>query len=387
MANEIITPSIIAKEALVHLENNMVMGNIVNREYKKEFVKVGGTINVRKPVRFRSQSGANRVNQDVTEQSITFNIDRHEHVSWEFSAVDLTLSIEEYSKRYIEPAMIALADKVDRDLCALYKDVPNAVGTAGTTPASYTVVASAMQKLNEFAVPKKNRYAVFNPAAEASLADALKGLYNEGFVKDILKEASIGRLAKFDLLGDQNIYAHTAGESDNAGVVNGANQEGSSLAVTFDAGTTFKKGDIITIAGVNAVNPVNGQSTGALRQFVITADATADGSGNATLSISPSIVSAGAYQTVSAVPASGAVVTRVSDHIANLAFHEDAFGLVFVPIELPDGASWKARESGRGMSVTVVKDFDIDTYKEIIRLDILYGVKTFYEDFAVRILG
>ena len=120
MANTLITPDIVAKEALMQLENNCVMGGLVHREYKKEFVKVGDSVSIRKPVKFTASTGATRVNQDVQEASTPFTIDQRKHVSWKFSTNDLTLSVEEYSERYIKPATIALANAIDTSFCATF---------------------------------------------------------------------------------------------------------------------------------------------------------------------------------------------------------------------------------------------------------------------------
>ena len=123
MANSVLNPSVIAKESLMQLKNNTVMGNLVHREYKKEFKKVGDTVSIRKPVKFVTSDGATRVNQDVEEGNTSVTINSRKHVSWNFSTQDLTLSIEEYSKRYIEPAMITLAQTLDQGGFGLYKDV------------------------------------------------------------------------------------------------------------------------------------------------------------------------------------------------------------------------------------------------------------------------
>ncbi|MGL4640781.1 MAG: P22 phage major capsid protein family protein, partial [Shewanella sp.] len=153
MPNTIITPQIIAKEALMQLENNVVMGKLVHREYKNEFVKVGDSVSVRKPVRFSVTDGATRVNQDVQEATTPFTIDKRKHVSWKFSTQELTMKIEEYSERYIAPAMIQLADAVDNDLTALYNRVAMYTGTAGTTPNTFKAFGGAMTRLDEAAVP------------------------------------------------------------------------------------------------------------------------------------------------------------------------------------------------------------------------------------------
>ncbi len=135
MANTLITPSIIAKEALFQLENNVIMGDNVHRQYKKEFVKIGDSLTIRKPVKFVATDGATRSNQDVIEETTSIVINQRKHVSWTFSTQDLTLTIEEYSERYIKPAMIVLANSIDRALCVEgAQEFFNATGTPGTTP-------------------------------------------------------------------------------------------------------------------------------------------------------------------------------------------------------------------------------------------------------------
>lgn len=383
MANTLITPSMIAKEALFQLRNNLVMGDRVYRDYKKEFVKVGDTVSIRKPVKFTAADGAVRVNQDVTESNTSITIDKQKHVSWVFSMKDLTLTIEEYSKRYLEPAGIALANAVDADLTALYKDFYINSGTPGTTPATFAALGSAAQRMSEFAIPVDGRQLVMNPAGHWGLADGLKGIFHQGRVEGIVGKGFLSNVAGYDIFEDQNILQHTKGTGAGY-LANGVGgQSGATIAV--DTGTgTLKKGDLITFAGVNAVNPVSKQDLGYLMSFTVTADY-AGGAGN--ISISPAVVATGAYQNVTAVIADNSAVTLTNSHAANMAFHRNALALVMVDLELPDGAAWKAQETYENLSITVVKDFDITNYQEIIRLDILYGVKCIYPDLGERLLG
>lgn len=402
MANAIITPSIIAKEAVMQLENNMVMGNNVHREYKKEFVKVGDTVNVRMPVDFTVTDGATRSNQDVVEKNSNIVVDQRKHVSWKFSTQDLTLSVEEYSERYIKPAMIRLANTVDSSLTGLYKKVYHSAGTAGTTPSTFAALGAAAQKMDEMAIPTDSRKLVLNPAAHWALADGLKGLNNSKRVEDFIGKGYLGTLAGFDILGDQNIKSHTKGTATGTPLVNGAAQNVTYASLT--SGTNFwqstlvtdgwsnsitalKASDVFTIAGVYAVNPISKESTDALQQFTVVSDVSSNGTGQATVTVSPPIISSGVMQTVDSAPADNAAITVLASHAANLAFHKNAFALVTVPLELPDSAGFKARESHNGLSVRVVKDYDIDADEEIIRLDILYGVKAVDPRLAVRLLG
>lgn len=373
----------------MHLENEMVMGKLVHRDYKKEFVKVGNSVSVRKPVQFTVSDGTTRVNQDVTETTTSITIGNRKHVSWNFATQDLTLSIEEYSERYIKPAMIALANKVDEDLCSLYVDVPAASGTAGTAPSTFAALAGVGQKMDE-AAALQDRRLVLNPAGYWNLADGLKGTYVQSLAKDIYRKGYLGDIASFSTYQDQNIKSHTKGTATGTPLSNGATQTGASIVTdgwTASITGIVKKGDVITFAGVYAVNPISKASTGSLKQFVVTADANSDGTGNATISISPSITTSGAYQNASTSVADNSAITVVGSHAANLAFCKNAFALVMCPLELPDGAAFKAREAYNNMSIRVVKDYDIDADTDIIRLDILYGVKTLYPELACRLLG
>lgn len=395
VSNTILSPSVIAKESLRVLSNNLVTGSLVHREYKNEFVKVGNTVTIRKPVRFVVSDGATRVNQDVTETSTSIVVDKRKHVSWTFSSSDLTLKIEEYSKRYIQPAIGALADQVDLDLLALASSVSNAVGTPGTTPNAFSILGDAATKLDNEAAPQTDRSCVLSPAANWATADALKGLLNPSMATDFVRKGSLGRLANAEVYSSQNVSRITTGARGGTPLVNGASQTGSSLDTdgwSNSVTAVVKAGDVFTIAGVYAVNPVNKQSTGQLRQFVVTANANSGAStGPATISIAPSITTSGAYQNVSAGPADNAAITMVGSaattYPANLMFHRDAFGLVTVPLELPRGASFKGRASANGLSVRVINDYDIENDDDIIRLDILYGVKALYPELACRIFG
>ena len=224
MSNTLITPEIIAKEALMQLENNLVMGKLVHREYKREFVKVGATVDVRKPVKFAVTDGATRSNQDVQEASTPFTVDKRKHVSWNFNTQDLTLDIENYSERYIKPAMIALANQVDSDLLGLYRNVPQYVGTAGTTPTTFANLGAPAVRLDKGAVPTEERRLVLAPDAAFNVADMLKGLYNPELVKGAVRGKSMGPIAGLETYMDQNVKTHTVGTWGATPLVKGAAQ-------------------------------------------------------------------------------------------------------------------------------------------------------------------
>ncbi len=409
MPNAMLTPSIIAKEALMQLKNQLRFAKLAHRQYKNEFVKIGDTVTIRKPVKFYTADGATRVNQDVEEGSTSIVVNQRKHVSWKFSTQDLTLTIEEYSRRYIQPATLTLAQTIDSAGAALYKNVWNSVGTPGTTPNNYAAVAAAAQRATEMAVPPSDRKAVLNSAAFHAIAATLTTLNMPQMAMQAWESGEIGNLAGFRTFESVNLKNHTVGTKAGTPLVNGASQTSTYASVrTTNAqnlvtdgwtasSAVLKAGDVITIAGVYAVNPVPGEGTTGktvmpyLQQFVVNSDVTADGSGNATLNISPAIITSGPYQTVSAAPADNAAITVMGTastaYPQNLCFHENAFALVTVPLEMPDGAAWKERVTDDGISVRVVKDYDITNDEDIIRLDVLYGWKAIYPDIAVRLWG
>lgn len=407
MANSLLTPSIIAKEALFQLENNTIMGQLVHRQYKKEFVKIGNSVTIRKPVKLVATDGATLSEQDVLEESTSITINNRKHVAWSFTSQDLTLSIEEYSERYIKPGMIALINTIDRALCVEGAQAFfNRVGTPGTTPDAFSDLASVAQRMDEEPVPDDGlRRLVLNPAARWGMANGMGGtgsggIFNAEIVGGMVRRGQLGSLANFDIYGDQNIALHTTGAHSGTPLVNNASFTNDTNVVAFDGMTgsvtgALVAGDTFTIAGVYSVNDINKESTGVLQQFVVLADVdTTAGAGSAT--VYPDIndgstASSAGYQTVNALPADNAAITITGTastaYPQNLAFHQNALALVNVPLELPDSASFKARADWRGYSVRVIKDYDITNDNEIIRLDILFGTKAIYQELGVRLDG
>ena len=387
MANSFVTSSIILAEALDLFKNNLRMGNLVNRDYAKEFKgtpKVGESFSIRNPWRFDVQDGPTINLVDVAETTINMAITAHKVIPIQISVRDKTMKVDEFKKKYLEDSMIKLANQVDLDLMGLYKDVYQSVGTAATTPATWTVFGNAAMKLDWMSCPPGGRSVVLDPPATYSMVDYLKGLYTPQLNEQYIKEGKLINLAGLGgaYLG-QNVKLHTAGTANTSYVTNGTNQTGASLIVGTGSGT-FVVGDVFTIADLYALNPVSYTSTGQLQQFVVTA---ASAGGAVTLSISPSIITTGPTRNVSGPAVNAKAVTIVATHRANLAFHRDAFTLATVPFTLPETAPVKEQLSADGITMTLTGGWDITNYREIYRLDILYGVKTIRPEWACRILG
>jgi hypothetical protein len=410
MANTLLTTSIIAAEAIDVLNNNLVTAGLVYRAYEDEYdkrvngYKPGSTITIRKPAQFTVRSGATASSQDVTEGTTTLVVNNQRGVDFEFTSTELTLSIGELSERVIKPAMIRLANEVDSSIQALYKNVWNWVGTPGQTVNSYSDFTVGPQRLDEMAVPTDERCSTLAPADWWAMSSSLANLTAQSTTAETaLRKARLGMLGNVDTYMTQNVQTHTVGLKGGTPLVNGGSQN-TTYALTKDTGTqslitdgwtnsavALEAGDVFTIAGVYAVNPVTKAVLPYLQQFVNTAQATANGSGQVTLTISPAMITSGAYQNVSAAPADNAAITVLgtasTGYVQNMVFHKNAFALAMVPMEAPQGAVNVSRKSMNGLNVRVVPFYDGANDISKWRLDILYGVKAINPAYACRISG
>jgi hypothetical protein len=413
MANVFIKPDIVAKEMLMQVENQCVLGKIVHRGYESEFnttsngYKNGDSVRIKAPVYFRTKDGPVIDLTEIREEDTTFTVSFHKTVAWPVSVLDMTLSIDKMSERYLQPAALAIANDIDISLAALYKEIPNQVGTPGVTPQNFLTFAQAKAVLMDHACPQDNLYCVIDSWAEAYLKDNLKGVFNPQMSNDIIRAGNLGsQLSGFHMYTSQNIQTHTCGTAAGltTNLVDGTNAE-ASVGITIDQNgswsNTLTAGDIFTVAAVNGVNPISGANTGKLRQFVSMAAVT-DAGNDQLISTTPGVApymiySASAtetalpYQNVDALPQDGAVITIAGTaslaHKVNLAFHKNALSLAMVPLVIPASAPWQSQISENGFSISICRDFDIVNYREIIRFDALWGVKVLNPFLACRIAG
>ena len=411
MANAFQNQVAYTNETLRILVNNIVLGKHVNRDFSKQFGKstgkIGDTYNIRRPYKTLLNTGASFSATDYTETSIPLVVNTQKHADVSFTSADLTLKDEEYSDRIIKPSGIKLAQQIDIDGYVNAKNtVGNASGTAGTAPNNVSFLTALGQRMDDFSVPRDNRYLAIDQSGNASLINALSGFFNnqkqlgdqytDGVFAD--NRATLG----FMMAMSQNIARHTVGPLGGSPVINGASQGISSgwanttnvitNGWTASAANRLKAGDIVTFAGCFAVNPVTLQSTGNLMQFVVTADTSSDGSGNATIPVSPAIITGGPFQNVSASPTNGGVVTVTGAasqaHSRSIAWDQDAFALAVVPLEdLAQFGGWGAVKSYDGFSVRVFRQAAISTDTVGGRVDALYGWATPYPEQACQFLG
>lgn len=401
MSNSLLTIDMITRESLRVLKNNLVFAKSVNRQYDdsfgKEGAKIGSTMRLRKPPKYTVSTGSVISIQDATESSVTLSLDQRKHVAMAFSTQDLSLSIDDFSKRFIAPAIVPIANQIDYDGLQLYKDVYNSVGVSGTANTDLSKYLDGHALMSNSGAPIDPRSAVLGAVGQAKLVNGLTGLFQSAEkIADQYEKGVMGIAAGFTFKMDQNVAMHTGGVLGGTPLVNGASQSGSSLITdgwTAAALLRVKQGDVFTIAGVFAVNPVSKISTGALQQFVATADGSSDGTGNMTISISPAITTSGAFQTVSGSPADNAALTFVNSSAAvgsqALLFHPDAFALGMAPLQLPNAGAkgMNVADPDSGLSIRFVEQYDISNDRNIYRLDVLYGWKTLYAELACRVQG
>ena len=395
MPNTILTPTAVTREALriLHQKLNFI-GNI-NRSYDDSFAKtgakIGDSLKIRLPNQFTVRSGASLSAQTVTEQSTTLQVATQKGVDVSFSSAELTMSLDDFSKRILNPAMSVLAANIEADAFNMLKDVYNVVDNDGSA-LSFAKVLLGRKRLNDSLAPNDgNRSCILNTQDNVDMVDALKGLFQDSTqISKQYREGAMGRTAGFDFYESTIMPVHTTGTAVKTSlyVVNGASQTGA--AITVGTGTTtFLVGDVITFAGCYKVHPETKAALSELQTFVVTANS---GASATSLAISPAIVVTGATQNVSASPTNGGAVVKVgaaANEVYNqsVVFHQDAFAFATADLIMPEGVDFAARENMDGLSLRVVRQYSISDETFPCRIDILYGYKTLRAQLAARLLS
>ena len=387
MANSLLTATAVTRESLriLHQKLNFV-GNIVREyddSYAKSGAKIGDSLKIRLPNQYTVRSGATLSAQDTTESSVTLQVATQKGVDLNFTSVDLTLSLDDFSKRIIQPAMSVLAATIEADALSMYKDVSNSIWN-GASAATYNKALDARVLLQRALAPQSDRMALMDSLAMADVVKDTKSLFNDdSSIAKQYKEGYMGRAAGFDWAENTMMPAHTRGGSNGAYLTNaGTAQTGSTLVVDTGA-TAPAAGDVITIAGVFSVHPETKVSTGILQQFVIGAGAT-----TTSFPISPAIVATGATQNVTNGAADNQAVTFLGTASTavqtSLLFQKEAFAFATADLVMPSGVDFASRQVLDGISMRVVRQYDINNDKFPCRLDVLYGYKTLRPQLAVR---
>jgi len=389
MANEPLTPQIVAREALIRLKGNLALANEVYRDYSQDFAQVGDTVTVRKPATFVADEFGDSINlQEIGEKKVPVKMDTHLDVSVEATTKEMTMDIKNFGAQVLDGAMLAIAEGINNKIAEVgSQQIPFFTGVAGTTPNTLKLgFTDPMKEMNINKVPNSNRKSFFDPVAQAELLQLSPVVEaDKSGSTQALREASMGRIMGFDTYMDQAIKTHTAGAYTALGdvtvtaVSHDSNDYNKSLlTLESAAGTSTDNvlaGDLLTVDG---------------HQYVVISDSSA--------------ASAGVISGVEVYPhfhedtvgdLGSAAVTFADEtaggHVSNLAFHTNAIALVSRPLETPMGkdnnSAYTAVDPNTGLSVRAVMDYDISSKKSVISFDSLFGAKTIFPQLGAQILG
>ena len=414
MSNTTLTADVVAKLALPVLENELGIVNTLYRAHEEEFAnevngyKKGGTVRIRRPADFIVRTGQTVSTQDVIEGHTNLTVDQQIGVDFQFTTSDLTLKETDLAERVIRPAMTNIANAMAADVFGvMYKGTADWVGVAGNVINSFSDFAVGAQRMDEKSIPMDQRYAGLSPADHWGLLGSQTALLNNNLVGSAYTDGSLGKVGGIATMMTQVLPTHTNGTATTTNaVVSGNSQE-----VTYDTAKntwtqtlvtkgwsssgTLKAGSVITIANVYAVNAKTKSQLSFLKQFVITADVTANGTTTSTTGITispPMIAAAGPYQNCTysgsldaqAIVMVGATATSYQQ---NLLYHKNAMALAVVPMEMPQGAIGGSRRSYKGLSVRVQPYYDGVNDISKWRLDLLYGRAMIDNRLSVRLSG
>jgi hypothetical protein len=393
LSNSNVTIDMVTREALRVLHEKATFIGTVNRSYDDSFAKagakIGDTLRVRKPNEYTVRTSGRVMDvQDQDEATIDVTVATQYGVDMRFNSAELALDIDDFSKRYIEPAVSRLVSKVDAAcLETATTATSNLVGTAGTlvgASGDISALFNARAKMNQFLAPKDgNRNLQVDSVTMASIVNGAKALFHDGAqIKEAFREGMYARTAMADIYENERTYIHTTGSDHTTVTVNDAAIASGDTVVTT-AGASVSVGSVFTFAAVYAVHPETKVSTGQLQQFVITAV-----NGN-DWTISPALISTGAKQNVDALPANSSAITLVgsasTNYRHNLMYHKDAFTFVTADLPIMDDAHKCVRRTQDGVSMRVWQGSDIRNDELLMRIDLLWGFKELYPQWACRL--
>lgn len=405
-----LTPTVITREALRVLHSKLSFLGNVNKQYDDRFAqtgaKVGTSLNVRMPPKYTARKTSTFAAQEYVDRSVALPCASQYGVDVSFTSVELTMQLDDFSKRVIQPAMSQLASIIEGDALVIAKNATaNYTGTT-STQMTYKQFAQASQLLSQNLAPQSDRVHLLNPLSRVEFSDAVKGLFHDATgVKELYKEGIMGRTGGFDVYENTLLPTHTVSGSavtNGTPLVTGTpgttvttNAWVATTSVDTDGWTSaagIVQGDIVTIDGVYDVHPETKVSTGVLKRFVITnATTTVVTAGTITLVLSPGIMSGvgNAFQNCSGAVTNNAPITRVgvvnTSYGQNLAYHQDAF--IFASADLEDVSrygAWGSRQTMDGISMRLAQQYSISADTVATRFDILWGFTAAYPELAVR---
>lgn len=391
MANSLLTPTAVTREALriLHQKLNFV-GNI-DRQYDSSFAnegaKIGDTLQIRLPNEYTVRTGKTIDVQDTTETSVSLTMATQKGVDVEFSSKDLTLDLDDFGKRILDPMMSVLAANIESDALSMFQDVYNQVDNVGSS-ATFLTLLNGRKILVDNLAGATNLKVNLDTQTNVDMVDVLKGLFQDSSnISKQYLEGMLGRTAGFEFFENTLMPRHVTGTDDGTGdylTDDATAQTGTSLTIDTGAGTLLK-GDVFTVAGVNRVHPETKVDTGVLQQFVVT---TSTGTSATTVTMTPEIIATGAKQNVSNGAANNQALTKVggasATHDISLGYAKDAFAFVTADLRMPRGVDFAAREVMDGISMRILSDYDITNDEFPTRVDVVYGFKAIRPQLAVR---
>lgn len=409
--NELVYPSIIARMVMMRLKNLCPMVKTVRTELREEMVdsKIGTTIKVKKRIQYIVGTNPNitgSINK-IKEATIDFTVDQWAVIPFTFTNKDLMMLVDGrekvFDENFIKPATEMLANRVERELCGVYKQIANYYGTPGTVPNTYAYILACRQRLSEQGVPRTDRHLVLDPETWASIVGALYNVYTPEVAKKAITEGIVDVLANFTLWEGQNIRQHANSGAQATVSVTTTLDKNSTLNQIEMTGLNYdiKEGDVFEINNVLDVNPLSKDALGYNKKFVATADVTYTGTADV-ITFSPAICMSddvqqgGAYQNVDSYPVAaaaiyvncGVVAGNSNNYANNLFYHKNAIDLVCVPVRvLSSSKGYVARDEDSGLSITIQNASDINTFEEIWRCDMFFGVKATQPELAGRLIG
>lgn len=412
MANSILTPTMITRESLRVLHQKLNFVGNVNRQYDDRFAqtgaKIGTSLNVRMPSKYSVRTGASLSAQDHIERSTPLTVSSQYGVDVSFTTVELTMQLDDFSRRIIEPAMAQLAAKIEGDcLSAAYKLVNNYTNATTNSHLTYSYFQQNGKNLTEQLAPPSPRSACLSPTSAVEFLNATKALFHASDnLEKQFRDGKLLRTGGFDVYENTLIPSHTTGTSIGTPLTTGAALGTSTTANTWvsqttlsidtaTSGSTVLAGDIITISGVYEVHPESKLNTGRLMKFVVQDAVTMTTAATTyTFNIKPGLIygSGNAYQNCAlsgvantdnnTVTRIGAAATQFGQ---DLFFHEDAF--VFATADLEDVSrygAWGARQTMDGISMRIARQYAISSDTVPCRIDILWGFAGLYPELASR---
>jgi hypothetical protein len=390
--NTILTIDQITARALVVLHQKLNFVGSINRQYDDSFsqsgAKIGDTIRIRNPVQYLPRQSIALTNQNTVQTNTSLSVSNISGVDMNFTTRELMFNLNDFSRDIIEPAIAVVAADIESRALAMFKDVYNEVSGQGS-PQSFKNFLIGRKKLLDGLTPQSRQWrARINTQDNVDMVDSLKGLFQSSQkISEQYTDGLMGYTAGFEFAENTHLSTFLRGAESATYVLNGVPASGATTAVVATGTGAGLKGDVFTVAGVFRVHPETKASTNVLQQFVLTVDY-AGGAG--TISFSPAMTyTSGAYQNVGAAPATNAPITFTGTLSTasgvSLVYHPDAFTLATVDGLLPNGVDMAARAVKDGISMTIVRQYQISDTSLPCRVDVYWGCKTIRPQLACRV--